>query len=169
MTDINPRATEAGHAADREIVGLVELIFFAYRDFTSDPDAILGTFGFGRAHHRVIHFVGRHPGMRVAELLEILRITKQSLARVLKELVERGFIVQRTGEAERRQRLLFVTRQGAELHRRLMAPQTERIRRALAEGGDNVREVLFRLIDANDRSHVTSLLQAAAARKTRGL
>jgi len=165
MTDINPRATHPNHAADREIVELIELIFFAYRDFTSDPDVILETFGFGRAHHRVIHFVGRHPGMRVAELLEILRITKQSLARVLKELVERGFIVQRTGEADRRQRLLFLTRQGADLHRRLMAPQIERIRAALDESGNEVREVLFRLIDLDDRAHVTSLLEAAASRK----
>ncbi|MGE0213604.1 MAG: MarR family winged helix-turn-helix transcriptional regulator [Parvibaculaceae bacterium] len=146
---------------------LLELIFFAYRDFTSDPDVILETFGFGRAHHRVIHFVGRHPGMRVAELLDILRITKQSLARVLKELVDRGFIVQRTGEADRRQRLLFLTRQGGDLHQRLMAPQMERIRAALQGGGNDVREVLFKLIDAEDREHVLALLDAASARQAR--
>jgi DNA-binding MarR family transcriptional regulator len=166
MADINPRAAGSDVLDDREIVELVELIFFAYRDFTSDPDVILATFGFGRAHHRVIHFVGRHPGMRVAELLEILRITKQSLARVLKELVGRGFIVQRTGEADRRQRLLFLTRQGGDLHQRLMAPQIERIRAALGEGGGDVRGVLFRLIDAEDRGHVLSLLDAAAARSS---
>lgn len=167
MTDINSRAAEADRPADREIVELIELIFFAYRDFTSDPDVILNTFGFGRAHHRVIHFVGRHPGMRVAELLDILRITKQSLARVLKELVDRGFIVQRTGEADRRQRLLFLTRQGADLHQRLMAPQMERIRTALSEGGNDAREVLFRLIDARDREHVLALLDTAVARTGR--
>jgi DNA-binding MarR family transcriptional regulator len=167
MTDINSRATGLPIPADREVVELLELIFFAYRDFTSDPDVILETFGFGRAHHRVIHFVGRHPGMRVAELLDILRITKQSLARVLKELVDRGFIVQRTGEADRRQRLLFLTRQGGDLHQRLMAPQMERIRAALQGGGNDVREVLFRLIDAEDREHVLALLDAASARQAR--
>jgi len=166
MTDINAlSARDEAAEDDRDTVEIVELLFFAYRDFISDPDAILDTYGFGRAHHRVIHFVGRHPGMRVAELLDILRITKQSLARVLKELVERGFIVQRPGEADRRQRLLFLTRQGAELHERLMAPQIERIERALADGGRDSRGFLFRLIDADDRDHVLSLLDAARSRQ----
>lgn len=170
MTDINASLAPAAQAADDRAgcVEIVELLFFAYRDFISDPDAILETYGFGRAHHRVIHFVGRNPGMRVAELLDILRITKQSLARVLKELVERGFIVQRPGEIDRRQRLLFLTRQGGELHERLMAPQVARIRQALAEGDDDVRGVLFRLIDASDREHVLSLLAAAGARAGQG-
>ena len=76
---------------------LIELLFFAYRDFISDPDAILAKSNFGRAHHRVLHFVDRNPGLTVADLLDILKITKQSLARVLKELVDSGFIEQRTG------------------------------------------------------------------------
>ena len=69
---------------------LIELLFFAYRDFVSDPDHVLEKFGFGRAHHRVLHFVNRNPGMKVADLLETLRITKQSLGRVLKQLVDRA-------------------------------------------------------------------------------
>ena len=76
----------------------IELLFYAYRDFTAEPDAMLARYGFGRAHHRVIYFVGRHPHMSVSELLGILRITKQSLARVLGQLVRQGFIVQQTGK-----------------------------------------------------------------------
>ena len=91
----------------------IELLFFAYRDFTAEPDAILAQYGFGRAHHRVIHFVGRHPQMTVGELLGILRITKQSLSRVLGQLVRQGFIVQRPGPHDRRQRLLELTPKGA--------------------------------------------------------
>src|SRR5881396_2921382 len=82
---------------------LIELLFFAYRDFVSDPDHVLEKFGFGRAHHRVLHFVNRNPGMKVADLLDILRITKQSLGRVLKQLVDEGYVVQKEGENDRRQ------------------------------------------------------------------
>ena len=96
-------------------VDLIELLFFAYRDFTGDPDAVLAEYGFGRAHHRVLHFVTRNPGLRVSDLLSILRITKQSLARVLKQLVEEDFIVQRPGPQDRRERLLYPTERGREL------------------------------------------------------
>ena len=82
-------------------------MFFAYRDFVSDPDDVLAKFGFGRAHHRVLHFVNRNPGMKVADLLDILKITKQSLGRVLKQLVDQGYVVQKEGENDRRQRLLY--------------------------------------------------------------
>ena len=94
---------------EEETVALIELLFFAYRDFVSDPDEILTEFGFGRAHHRVVHFVGRHPQMTVGELLGILRITKQSLNRVLGQLVRQGFIIQHRGVEDRRQRLLELT------------------------------------------------------------
>ena len=85
---------------------IIELLFFAYRDFVSDPDEVLAKFGFGRAHHRVLHFVNRNPGMKVAELLDILKITKQSLGRVLKQLVDQGYVLQKEGANDRRQRLL---------------------------------------------------------------
>ena len=88
------------------MVALIELLFFAYRDFVSDPDEVLQDIGFGRAHHRVVHFIGRAPGMTVAQLLDILRITKQSLGRVLRDLVEKGYVYQKEGETDRRQRLL---------------------------------------------------------------
>src|ERR671931_2001538 len=98
MSDIN-LIVSPRFAAEEEVRQGIELLFFAYRDFTAEPDAILSRYGFGRAHHRVIHFVGRHPQMTVSELLAILRITKQSLSRVLGQLVRQGFIVQRTGKA----------------------------------------------------------------------
>jgi DNA-binding MarR family transcriptional regulator len=115
MTDINSQAlagrpaaadpapkAAGGKAAVRpDAIACVELLFFAYRDFTGDADAVLEEYGFGRAHHRVLHFVSRNPGLRVAQLLEILKITKQSLARVLKQLVDEGFIAQREGAEDR--------------------------------------------------------------------
>jgi DNA-binding MarR family transcriptional regulator len=149
---------------EAEVMELIELLFFAYRDFISDPDAILAPHGFGRAHHRVIHFVGRHPGMRVAELLDILRITKQSVARVLKELIARGYVIQRAGDPDRRRRLLYLTQKGAGLHASLMEPQVQRVRDALASApGGDVRDVLFGLVDASDRAHVLSLIERASA------
>ena len=125
----------SGTLSEQETVALIELMFFAYRDFVSDPDEILDQFGFGRAHHRVLHFVGRDPGMTVQQLLDILRITKQSLGRVLKELIDKGYVFQKEGESDRRQRLLYLTEEGEELRQRLMAPQMERIRRAVAQPG----------------------------------
>ena len=118
---------------------LIELLFFAYRDFTSDPDAMLAGLGFGRAHHRVVHFVNRQPGMTVADLLDTLKITKQSLARVLKQLIGAGYVHQVTGPQDRRQRRLYPTRRGRELALSLAAPQSRRIARALAGSGPDSR------------------------------
>jgi DNA-binding MarR family transcriptional regulator len=113
----------------------IELLYFAYRDFTAEPDAMLVRYNFGRAHHRVIYFVGRHPQMTVSDLLGILRITKQSLSRVLSQLVRQGFIVQRTGARDRRQRLLELTPKGIALERQLSENQRQRIARAYREAG----------------------------------
>ena len=107
---------------DEDTVALIELLFFAYRDFVSDPDELLKELGFGRAHHRVVHFVGRDPGLTVAELLDILRITKQSLGRVLKDLIDKDLVRQKEGENDRRQRLLYLTETGEALrHCRIAA------------------------------------------------
>ena len=156
-----------------EIVELMELLFFAYRDFISDPDEILGKYGFGRAHHRVVHFVGRHPGIRVAELLSILRITKQSLGRVLKELIDSGYVFQEEGETDRRRRLLYLTESGCALHKELMSPQIKRFKSALTGAGAGVhgshRDMLFELIDADDRAHVGKLLNQAVGQCGKGL
>jgi DNA-binding MarR family transcriptional regulator len=113
----------------------IELLYYAYRDFTAEPDAMLARYGFGRAHHRVIYFVGRHPQMSVTDLLGILRITKQSLSRVLGQLVRQGFIVQRPGSRDRRQRLLELTDKGIELERQLSENQRQRIAKAYREAG----------------------------------
>ena len=129
MTDI--KLSSKPQLEKDNIIELMELLFFAYRDFISDPDTILRDYGFGRAHHRVIHFVARNPGMSVADLLDILQITKQSLARVLKELIKAKFIVQKQGEKDRRQRLLYVTNKGHTLFIRLQMPQSRRISQAL--------------------------------------
>ena len=122
-----PSRAEAGGESD----DLIELLFFAYRDFVADPDRILAQYGFGRAHHRVLHFVDRYPGLTIAELLDILRITKQSLNRVLKDLIDQGYVEQRTGTSDRRQRLLFCTPSGRALTADLTRVQVRRIVRAL--------------------------------------
>ncbi|MGC1826844.1 MAG: MarR family transcriptional regulator, partial [Pseudolabrys sp.] len=103
---------------------IIELLFFAYRDFVGDPDEVLLKLGFGRAHHRVLHFVNRNPGIKVADLLEILNITKQSLGRVLKQLVDQGYVSQKEGAQDRRQRLLYVTPKGETLALKLANLQT---------------------------------------------
>jgi DNA-binding MarR family transcriptional regulator len=166
VTDAIPalRPLNAGQdiPAERPAYDLIELFFFAYRDFVSDPDRILDEYGFGRAHHRVLHFVDRNPGLTIAELLDILRITKQSLNRVLKELLETDFIESRMGTSDRRQRLLFATAKGHELAIKLAKLQTRRIMRALGEldpeGKEAVSRYLLRLIDPDDRDHVARLV-----------
>lgn len=153
--------------ASGETVELVELLFFAYRDFTGDPDVILEEYGFGRAHHRVLHFVSRYPGLRVADLLDILKITKQSLARVLKQLIDEGFIEQLTGAIDRRERRLHVTPRGEALTQRLLAPQLRRVEAALRQvNGDAVtqsRNFLYNMIDLRERDNVDRLFARLAA------
>ncbi len=144
---------------------LIELLFFAYRDFVGDPDEVLARLGFGRAHHRVLHFVNRNPGMKVAELLDVLKITKQSLGRVLKQLIDEGYVVQKEGAKDRRQRLLYVSPAGEALAMKLAGLQTVRIARVLEELGpgarDAARRFLASMIDAQDREHVLRLIAQA--------
>lgn len=140
---------------DEDLRQGMELLFFAYRDFTAEPDEILKAHGFGRAHHRVVHFVGRHPAIRVSELLAILKITKQSLSRVLGQLIDEGYITQRTGPTDRRQRLLELTPKGVLFEDRLSRSQRDRIARAYyaagAEAVEGFRKVLIGLIEAPDQ------------------
>ncbi len=176
MTDVNAplakrdaphrRSSDAaearGHAdAEQRLVAMVELLFFAYRDFTAEPDAILDEIGFGRAHHRVLHFVNRNPDLRVADLLGVLRITKQSLARVLKQLIDERYITQTTGPDDRRERRLRTTQTGAALADRLLANQTKRMAAALAAAGPGAEgqaeAFLFGVISPEDRDVVRSL------------
>ena len=148
---------------------IIELLFFAYRDFVGDADHELEVFGFGRAHHRVLHFVHRYPGLKVADLLDVLRITKQSLGRVLKQLLDEGYILQRTGSNDRRQRLLFATAKGEALVAKLAGLQTDRIDRALRDvnpaGADTIRQFLRAMIDHDDPDKVLeTILKTPATR-----
>lgn len=155
MTDIKSGANLL-FLREEELRQGIELLFFAYRDFTGEADAMLAKHGFGRAHHRVIYFVGRRPGMSVSELLAILNITKQSLSRVLSQLVREGFIVQKQGTRDRRQRLLELTDKGIALENELTERQRRRIARAYREAGpqavDGFRRVLAGMVDEPDRS-----------------
>ncbi len=149
MSDIKQAANPL-FLREEELRQGIELLFYAYRDFTSGPDAILASYGFGRAHHRVIYFVGRHPEMTVTELLAILKITKQSLSRVLSQMVKQGFITQRAGERDRRQRLLGLTEKGVELERLLSETQRARVAKAYREAGaqavEGFRKVMLGII-----------------------
>jgi DNA-binding MarR family transcriptional regulator len=160
-----PAPTTPGPSATEPLWDVIELLFFAYRDFVGDPDHVLAKLGFGRAHHRVLHFVNRNPGMKVADLLDILKITKQSLGRVLKQLVDQGYVVQKEGANDRRQRLLSVTAKGEALAMKLAGLQTERITRALADygagGHEAARKFLAAMIDAQDRDGVLRLIARA--------
>jgi len=152
-------------AAGEPIWDIIELLFFAYRDFVGDPDEVLSKLGFGRAHHRVLHFVNRNPGMKVADLLDILNITKQSLGRVLKQMVDQGFVQQKEGAQDRRQRLLYVTPKGEALALKLAGLQTARINRAFGELGPGAHEAARRfltaMIDTDSREHVLRLIARA--------
>jgi DNA-binding MarR family transcriptional regulator len=181
MADINfpdlegaPGATAPERAArePQSVWDIIELLFFAYRDFVSEPDDALARFSFGRAHHRVLHFVNRNPGMKVAELLDILKITKQSLGRVLKQLIDQGYVLQKEGANDRRQRLLFVTPKGEALALKLAALQSARITRALAELGPNAHQAACRflvaMIDHDNRDGVLRFIaRADRARRRR--
>ena len=141
---------------------LIELFFFAYRDFVGDADRLLEDIGFGRAHHRVLHFVNRHPGLMIAELLDILGITKQSLNRVLKELLDSGYVEARPGVSDRRQRLLYPTAKGRRLTMDLSDLQSRRFERALGELPEGTRakavDFLFAMIEPSERERVASLV-----------
>jgi len=149
--DINP-ALSGTEVMPLDVMGL---FYFAYRDFVGDADALLVRQGFGRAHHRVLYFVNLKPGMPVADLLDILKITKQSLARVLRQLIDNGYIEQRTGEADRRQRLLYATDKGRKFFEVLSSTQTSRIDAAIAalppDGKRTVLKFFVGMVEPGDR------------------
>ena len=155
MTDVKPSANPL-FLREEDLRQGMELLFYAYRDFTAEPDAMLAQYGFGRAHHRVIYFVGRYPNATVSDLLAILRITKQSLSRVLGQLVREGFVTQTQGPRDRRQRLLNLTPKGEELERRLSENQRALVARAYREAGaeavEGFRKVLLGMIEEKDRA-----------------
>ncbi|MBR0959399.1 MarR family winged helix-turn-helix transcriptional regulator [Bradyrhizobium japonicum] len=161
VAEARPAASDGGNLR----WDIIELLFFAYRDFVGDPDQELEAFGFGRAHHRVMHFVYRYPGLKVADLLDVLRITKQSLGRVLKQLLDEGYIVQKTGDNDRRQRLLYATPKGEALVQKLAGLQTTRITKALAEmapqDAETVKRFLRAMIDRDDPDKVLETIFAS--------
>ena len=148
-----------------------DLMFFAYRDFTDAADAILDELGLGRAHHRALHFIGRNPGITVSDLLAILRITKQSLARVLTALIEQGYVIQAPGRADRRQRLLTLTQQGHALERRLFERQRERLTAAYRDAGANAvegfRRVMRGVMNDAARAYLDAAEQARCEKRAR--
>lgn len=165
----DPPARDFAPESDGAIFDMMELFFFAYRDFVKDADRLLEKYKFGRAHHRVLHFVDRRPGLPIAALLDILKITKQSLNRVLKQLLDGGFVEARAGANDRRQRLLYTSPKGAKLARELARLQSARFVRVLSGLSPDARrsamEFLLAMTDQDDRaSGGARLLVAAAAR-----
>jgi DNA-binding MarR family transcriptional regulator len=171
MADLKPGVHQL-FLRDEELRQGIELLFYAYRDFTAGPDAILAKLGFGRAHHRVIYFVGRYPGIRVGELLAILRITKQSLSRVLGQLLREGYVTHKPGPTDRRERRLELTATGIELERQLTENQRARVAAAYRAAGaaavDGYKKVLLGMIDETDRARAagTPAVQAPARRSS---
>jgi len=155
-------ARAASETESAPMYDLIELFYFAYRDFVGDADRLLEAYGFGRAHHRVVHFVHRNPGLTIAALLDILRITKQSLNRVLKELIAQDFIEARAGASDRRHRQLYVTAEGDKLARDLARLQTRRFSAAMSrlgpDGRRNAIDFLVAMIDPSERERVIELL-----------
>ena len=149
--------------SDAELRRGIELLFFAYRDFTGDPDAVLAGRGLGRAHHRAIHFINRAPGITVAGLLDILQVTKQSLNRVLRQLIEEGLVDSLEGKTDRRQRNLYLTDAGKTLEQALSELQRKRVGDAYSAAGPEAvagfATVLRQMINADARDEVLSLVE----------
>ena len=158
------RGEQRLYLTDEQLRQGIELLFFAYRDFTADPDRILEEYGYGRAHHRAIHFINRKPGLTVQGLLDILGVTKQSLNRVLRQLISDKMVVSTVGADDRRQRLLSLTEAGEALEARLSEAQRGRVRRAYSEAGPEAvagfRRVLERMIDPESRAAVLGLVES---------
>lgn len=153
-----PSPTQDVDTGDAEMRLAQDLLFFAYRDFTTVADNVLEDLSLGRAHHRALHFIGRNPGITVSGLLAILRITKQSLARVLNTLVDEGYVAQAPGYEDRRQRLLSLTDKGQSLERRLFDSQQAKLAAAYRAAGPQAvrgfRSVMRALMDKGARDYV---------------
>lgn len=155
MTDIKP-LNKALFLTEAELRRGIELMFFAYRDFTGEADALLADYGLGRAHHRALYFIGRHPDMTVSDLLDILNITKQSLSRVLSQLIDEGYVEQREGAQDRRQRLLRLTLKGRTLEEQVNDLQSKRFAKAYRKCGvgavDGFQRVLSQILDDDTKT-----------------
>jgi len=153
MTDLNKLLSPI-FLEEKEIRKLMELLFFSYRDFTAGPDEILEKIQFGRAHHRIIYFVGKHNEITIKELLKILKITKQSLSRVLNQLVKRKYINMTVG-SDKRTKNLTLTKVGIELEKKLSNIQITKIRNILQNANENdingFKKILFAMIDSEEK------------------
>jgi DNA-binding MarR family transcriptional regulator len=167
--DQPPCALTRADAAEAPDYELIELMFFAYRDLVGDADHLLEKVGLGRAHHRLLHFVNRRPGLTIAELLDILKITKQSLNRVLKDLLDRSYVVACPGENDRRQRLLFPTLRGEALALDVARVQSKRFARVFARLPHGARasasEFLLALVNEGERPKVTAVVASDRPRQ----
>ncbi len=163
----NPnRSDQLLFLTDEQLRQGIEMMFFAYRGFTAYPDRILAEHGYGRAHHRAIHFIGRKPGLTVSELLDILGVTKQSLNRVLRELVHNGLVESRIGKRDRRQRNLHLTAAGTTLERALSDAQRQKMRKAYSAAGPEAvqgfRTVLNAMFEPEAAAQIKRLLESGA-------
>lgn len=149
---------------DEQLRQGIEGMFFAYRGFTADPDRILATMAYGRAHHRALHFIARCPGMKVSNLIDILGVTKQSLNRVLRTLIADGLVESRVGSRDRRERHLTLTEAGRALERELGDAQRARMRAAFRKAGPEAvagfRKVLDAMMDPEMRRQYHALREA---------
>ncbi|MEL7164507.1 MAG: MarR family transcriptional regulator [Pseudomonadota bacterium] len=152
------------YLTDEQLRQGIEAMFFAYRGFTADPDRILGDLAYGRAHHRAVHFINRAPGTTVNNLLNILGVTKQSLNRVLRTLIEDGLVESHVGKADKRERHLYLTEAGAALEQRLSDAQRARMRAAFRDAGPEAvagfRTVLEAMMDSELRGAYTRLKES---------
>ena len=160
----NPnRSDQLLFLTDEQLRQGIEMMFFAYRGFTAYPDLILNEHGYGRAHHRAIHFIGRKPGLTVSELLDILGVTKQSLNRVLRELVNNGLVESRIGKRDRRQRNLYLTAEGISLEKELSNAQRQKMRKAYSAAGPEAvqgfRTVLNAMFEPQAAAQIKRLLE----------
>ena len=153
MTDLN-KLLNPLFLKDIEIKKIIELLFFSYRDFTAGPDAILEKINFGRAHHRVIYFVGKQKNITIKELLLILQITKQSLSRVLNQLVKEKYIVVSVGE-DKRTKKLTLTQKGQDLEDQLTMIQTKRIKKIINKFSEKdingFKKILYAMIEQKNK------------------
>ena len=159
MTDLNKLLTPL-FLSDKEIRKIIELIFFSYREFTSGPDAVLEKINFGRAHHRVIYFVGKQKQITIRDLLSILKITKQSLSRVLNQLVKEKYIFVSTGD-DKRTKNLSLTNRGVELEKELSNIQINRIKEIIKNADENdingFKKILYAMIDKKNQLKFSEL------------
>jgi len=155
------RSQQLLYLTDEQLLQGIELMFFAYRGFTSDPDRILERYAYGRAHHRALHFINRRAGLTVNDLIAILGVTKQSLNRVLRQLVDDGLVEARIGITDKRQRNLFLTQVGLDLESELSVAQQARMRQAYSAAGPEAvqgfRAVLENMIDDGLSRHILAL------------